>query len=89
MSPLRWMGDRRVPKTADRRPSYDELASLVVRQMETIEAQRTTIARLEAMVERLTAKIAELERRQNRNSGTPRYRRPAVPSSGRTRSRHP
>lgn len=58
-----------VPKTPDRRPSYDELASLVVRQMATIEAQRETIAQLEATVERLGARVAELERRQSRNSG--------------------
>ncbi|WP_456238117.1 DUF6444 domain-containing protein [Nonomuraea cypriaca] len=37
--------------------------------MATIEAQRETIAKLEATVERLTARVAELERRQNRNSG--------------------
>ncbi|WP_433513148.1 DUF6444 domain-containing protein [Nonomuraea sp. CA-143628] len=37
--------------------------------MATIEAQRETIAKLEATVERLTAQVAELERRQNRNSG--------------------
>ncbi|GGO74846.1 DUF6444 domain-containing protein [Nonomuraea cavernae] len=56
-------------KTPERRPSYDELAALVVRQMATIEAQRETIAWLEATVERLTARVAELERRQSRNSG--------------------
>ncbi|MBF8194673.1 hypothetical protein ITP53_55305, partial [Nonomuraea sp. K274] len=44
-------------KTPERRPSYDELASLVVRQMATIEAQRETIAKLEATVERLTARV--------------------------------
>jgi transposase len=58
-----------VPKTPDRRPSYDELAALVVRQMNTIEAQRETIARLEEAVDRLTARVAELERRLGRNSG--------------------
>ncbi|WP_372459706.1 DUF6444 domain-containing protein, partial [Nonomuraea cavernae] len=56
-------------KTPERRPSYDELASLVVRQMATIEAQRETIAWLETTVERLSARVAELERRQSRNSG--------------------
>ncbi|GGP06582.1 hypothetical protein GCM10012278_30780 [Nonomuraea glycinis] len=44
-----------VPKTPERHPSYDELASLAVRQMATIEAQRETIAKLDATVERLTA----------------------------------
>ncbi|MBO3753070.1 hypothetical protein J5X84_44120 [Streptosporangiaceae bacterium NEAU-GS5] len=65
-----------MPKTADRRPSYDELAALVVRQMATIEAQRQiieaqrgTIAQLEETVDRLTARVAELERRLGRNSG--------------------
>ncbi|WP_425581928.1 DUF6444 domain-containing protein [Streptosporangium fragile] len=56
-------------KTPDRRPSYDELAALVVRQMATIEAQRKTIARLEETVDQLTARVAELERRLGRNSG--------------------
>ncbi|MER5622132.1 hypothetical protein ABT061_13925 [Streptosporangium sp. NPDC002544] len=58
-----------MPKTPDRRPSYDELAALVVRQMATIEAQRETIAQLEATVERLTARVAELERRQSPQLG--------------------
>ncbi|MFC5828389.1 hypothetical protein [Nonomuraea insulae] len=67
MSAARSVGDRWVPKIPERRPSYDELAALVVRQMATIEAQRETIARLEASVERLSARVAELERRQGRN----------------------
>ncbi|MEV4841603.1 IS66 family transposase [Nonomuraea sp. NPDC049486] len=88
-----------MPRTPDRRTSYDELASLVVRQMETIEAQRKTIARLEATVERLTARVAELERRQNRNSGnsslppsSDTFVRPdkkPPPMSGRKRGRQP
>jgi transposase len=88
-----------VPKTPERRPSYDELASLVVRQMATIEAQRETIAKLEATVERLTVRVAELERRQNRNSGNSSLppssdtfvrpdKQPPV-KSGRTRGRQP
>ncbi|MEU4235675.1 IS66 family transposase [Nonomuraea sp. NPDC026600] len=58
-----------MPRTPDRRPSYDELAALVVRQMNTIEAQREMIARLEDTVDGLTARVAELERRLGRNSG--------------------
>ncbi|MFD8527159.1 IS66 family transposase [Streptosporangium canum] len=88
-----------MPKTPERRPSYDELASLVVRQMATIEAQRETIAKLEATVERLTVQIAELERWQNRNSGNSSLppssdafvrpeKQPPV-KSGRTRGRRP
>jgi hypothetical protein len=42
-----------VSQADDRRPSYDELAALVVRQAETI-------AQLEATVERLTARVAEV-----------------------------
>jgi len=67
--------------------------------METIETQRKTIARLEATVERLTAKVAELERRQNRNSGTSslppfsdtfvRPDKKPPPVSGRKRGRQP
>ncbi|MFF4778986.1 hypothetical protein ACFY05_39800 [Microtetraspora fusca] len=34
-------------KTPERRPSYEELAALMVRQVATIEAQRQTIAQLE------------------------------------------
>jgi transposase len=49
-----------VSKTPERRPSYDELAALVVRQMATIEAQRETVAQLEATVEKLAARVAEL-----------------------------
>src|SRR5690606_22205928 len=64
--PAGW-DDLWVQKTPDRRPSYDELAALVVRQMATIEAQRETIAQLEATVGRLSARVAELERRQSRN----------------------
>ncbi len=62
-------------QTDDRRPSYDELAALVVRQAETI-------AQLEATVERLTARVAELERRLGRNSGNS-----SLPPSGDTFSR--
>ncbi|GAA0375223.1 hypothetical protein Acor_67400 [Acrocarpospora corrugata] len=57
------------PRPPERRPSCDELAALVVRQMATIEAQRETIAQLEATVDLLSARVAEVERRQNRNSG--------------------
>ncbi|MGP3959811.1 hypothetical protein ACTWPT_27750 [Nonomuraea sp. 3N208] len=56
-------------KPASRRSSYDDLAALVVRQMHTIEAQRQPIAHLEATVGQLSARVAELERRQGRNSG--------------------
>lgn len=88
-----------MPKTPDRRPSYDELAALVVRQMATIEAQRETIAQLEATVGRLSARVAELERRQSRNSGnsslppsSDTFVRPdkkAPVKSGRKRGRQP
>ncbi|MFI7446454.1 DUF6444 domain-containing protein [Nonomuraea sp. NPDC049714] len=88
-----------MPKTPDRRPSYDELAALVVRQMATIEAQRKTVAQLEAMVDRLTSRIAELERRLGRNSENSSLRpssdtfvrpkrKPPV-KSGRKRGRQP
>ncbi|MFI7128054.1 transposase [Nonomuraea sp. NPDC050153] len=89
-----------MPKTPDRRrPSYDELAALVVRQMNTIEEQRQTIARLEATVDRLSARVAELERRQSRNSGNSslppssdifsRPEKKPPPTSGRKRGRQP
>ncbi|TDC98987.1 DUF6444 domain-containing protein, partial [Nonomuraea diastatica] len=67
--------------------------------MATIEAQRETIARLEATVERLSARVAELERRQSRNSGnsslppsSDTFVRPdkkPPPASGRKRGRQP
>ncbi|MEO3807271.1 DUF6444 domain-containing protein [Nonomuraea sp. B1E8] len=88
-----------MPKPASRRPSYDELAELVVRQMHTIEAQRQTIAQLETTVEQLSARVAELERRQGRNSGNSslppssdtfvRPERKPPPASWRKRGRQP
>jgi transposase len=58
-----------VLQAEDRRPSYDDLAALVMQQAETIARQAETIVQLEATVERLTARVAELERRLGRNSG--------------------
>jgi transposase len=81
-----------VSQSEDRRPSYDELAALVVQQAEII-------AQLEVTVERLTARVAELERRLGRNSGnsslppsSDTFQRPEnkpAPSSGRKRGRQP
>jgi len=59
-----------------KRPSYEELASLVVAQAETIEEQAKTIDGLSATnlaqaeaIERLEARVGELERRLGQNSG--------------------
>ncbi|MEV6868358.1 hypothetical protein AB0M44_46190 [Streptosporangium subroseum] len=68
----------------ERRPSYDELAALVVRQAETIAQQAETIVRqqeiiaqLDATVERLSARVAELERRLGPAGSPACWRRPA------------
>jgi transposase len=56
-------------QAGDGRPSYDELAALVVEQARVIGELRTENDRLRAENERLSARVAELERRLGRNSG--------------------
>jgi hypothetical protein len=88
-----------VSQAGDGHPSYDELAALVVEQARTIVELRTANEQLEALVERLTARVAELARRLGRNSGnsslpssTDTFTRPDKPpatTSGRKRGRQP
>ncbi|WP_084195935.1 DUF6444 domain-containing protein [Streptosporangium amethystogenes] len=79
-------------QAGDGRPSYDELAALVVEQARII-------VELRAENERLTARVAELERRLGRNSGNSslppsadtftRPQKKAVPGSSRRRGGRP
>ncbi|XVQ84021.1 IS66 family transposase [Microbispora siamensis] len=56
-------------QAGDGRPSYDELAALVVEQARVIAELRAENERLRAENERLSTRVAELERRLSRNSG--------------------
>jgi transposase len=55
-------------QAGDGRPSYDELADLVVAQARVIEQLRTEVAQLRADNEKLRAENAELKRRLGMNS---------------------
>ncbi|MGP3918840.1 IS66 family transposase [Nonomuraea sp. 10N515B] len=56
-------------QAGDGRPSYDELAALVVEQARVIGELRAENDRLRVENERLSGRVAELERRLGRNSG--------------------
>ncbi|WP_171075322.1 DUF6444 domain-containing protein [Nonomuraea basaltis] len=83
----------------DGRPSYDELAALVVEQARIIAELRAENQRLRVENERLSARVAELERRLNRhlgNSSLPpsadtftRPEKKPKPGSGRRRGGQP
>jgi transposase len=86
-------------QAGDGRPSYDELAALVVEQARVIAELRVENERLRAENERLSARVAELERRLNRHSGNSslppsadafvRPEKKAAPKSGRRRGGQP
>jgi transposase len=57
-----------VPQAGDGRPSYDELAALVVAQARLIEELRGEVGQLRADNEKLRAENAELRRRLGMNS---------------------
>ncbi|MEV6869062.1 DUF6444 domain-containing protein [Streptosporangium subroseum] len=81
------------------RPSYDELAALVVEQARTITELRADNERLRAEVGKLSVRVVELERRLGRNSGNSslppsagtftRPQKPPAAKSGRKRGRQP
>lgn len=81
------------------RPSYDELAALVVEQARVIAELRAENERLRAENERLSGRVAELERRLSRHSGNSslppsadgfvRPERKATRGSGRRRGGQP
>lgn len=86
-------------QAGDVRPSYDELAALVVEQARVIAELQAENERLRADDERLSARVAELERRLGRNSGNSslppssdtfvRPEKKAAPRSGRRRGGQP
>ncbi|MFG1682756.1 transposase [Nonomuraea sp. NPDC049269] len=86
-------------QAGDGRPSYDELAALVVEQARVIAELLAEDERLRAENGRLSARVAELERRLNRHSGNSsllpsaaafiRPEKKPTPRSGRRRGGRP